>query len=102
LHLAQVFQLRSFADMALLTKTFVLISVAFWATRVIVVVVHGFQFWEIKAFFNAALKISDTELDSVSWWDVQQRLLAAQAGLGKTRVFKKNSAQWFFLVFWFF
>jgi hypothetical protein len=99
LHLAQVFQLRSFADMALLTKTFVLISVAFWATRVIVVVVHGFQFWEIKAFFNAALKISDTELDSVSWWDVQQRLLAAQAGLEKTRLKKKLSPVVFFFFF---
>ena len=79
LHLYQIVSLKPFASMGLLTKVFVLVSVAFWATRVIVVVVHGFQFWEIKAFFNAALKIADTELDSVSWWDVQQRLLAAQS-----------------------
>jgi autophagy-related protein 9 len=49
LHLSQIVALRPFADMALLTKAFVLVSVAFWTTRVIVVVIHGFQFWEIKA-----------------------------------------------------
>ncbi len=39
---------------------------------------HVFQFWDIKCFYNTALRISDSDLESVSWWDVQQRLLAAQ------------------------
>lgn len=42
--------------MSLLTKTLVLISTAFWATRLIVVVVHGFQFWEIKVSVTLILE----------------------------------------------
>jgi len=78
-HITDVIKLKSFGEMVFLTKCFVFISVAFWVTRAIVVVYHVFQFWDIKCFYNAALKISDQDLDSVTWWDVQKRLLAAQA-----------------------
>ena len=47
-------------------------------TSFLVVMYHVFQFWDIKCFYNTALRIPDSDLESVSWWDVQQRLLAAQ------------------------
>jgi len=51
----------------------------FWSTRLIVVVYHVFQFWDIKCFYNTALRIQDSELDSVTWWEVQKRLVQAQS-----------------------
>ena len=38
-----------------------------------------FQYWDIKSFYNQALKISDDELDSVTWQEVQKRLVEAQS-----------------------
>jgi len=69
----------NFGDMRFITQLFVLISVLFWLTRLIVVIYHVFQFWDIKCFYNSALKIPDSSLDSVTWWEVQKRLVAAQA-----------------------
>merc|ERR1719392_304843 len=68
-----------FTDMRFITQLFVFISVLFWLTRLIVVIYHVFQFWDIKCFYNSALKIPDSSLDSVTWWEVQKRLVAAQA-----------------------
>jgi len=67
-----------FSSMHFLTQTFIFVSVLFWVTRLIVVVYHVFQFWDIKCFYNTALRIPDSELDSVTWWEVQQRLVQAQ------------------------
>lgn len=78
LFISDVIELKSFAEFTFLTKCFVLISALFWVTRAIVVMYHVFQFWDIKCFYNTALRISDYDLESVSWWEVQQRLLAAQ------------------------
>ena len=50
----------SFGDMRFFTQMFVLISVLFWLTRLIVVIYHVFQFWDIKCFYNSALKIPDS------------------------------------------
>merc|ERR1719186_2520314 len=69
----------SFSQMRFFTQMFVLISILFWLTRLIVVIYHVFQFWDIKCFYNSALKIPDSSLDSVTWWEVQKRLVAAQA-----------------------
>ena len=57
---------------------FVLISGLFWFTRLLVVMHHVFQFWDIKCFYNSALKISDSSLESVTWWEVQEKLINAQ------------------------
>ena len=57
---------------------FVLISGLFWFTRLLVVMHHVFQFWDIKCFYNSALKISDSSLESVTWWEVQEKLITAQ------------------------
>jgi len=79
LHISDVILSKGWSDMAFLTHCFVFVSVTFWSTRAIVTVYHVFQFWDIKCFYNTALKISDSELDSVTWWEVQQRLLSAQS-----------------------
>jgi len=78
LTIAEVVERKPWGDMHFLTHAFVLISVLFWLTRLIVVVYHVFQFWDIKCFYNTALRIPDSELDSVTWWEVQGRLVQAQ------------------------
>lgn len=35
------------------------VALIFWLLRVFKVVCHIFQFWDLKCFFNTALKISD-------------------------------------------
>lgn len=67
-----------FREMSFLTQMFVLISGLFWFTRLLVVMHHVFQFWDIKCFYNSALKISDSSLESVTWWEVQEKLITAQ------------------------
>ena len=55
-----------FSEMHFLTQAFICISVLFWITRLIVVVYHVFQFWDIKCFYNTALRqgILNTESKS--------------------------------------
>lgn len=36
------------------------------------------QSWEIKMFFNTALKIADSELDNYTWHEVQKRVIEVQ------------------------
>ena len=74
----QVIKSTSFGDMKFITQVFILISILFWITRLIVVVYHFFQFLDIKNFYNSALKIPDSTLDSVTWFEVQRRLIKAQ------------------------
>ena len=86
----------SFGDMRFLTQVFILISILFWLTRAFAVLHHVVQYWDIKCFYNTALKISDSSLgkllysivlpspeslysESVTWLEVQQKLVAAQA-----------------------
>lgn len=38
------------------------VALIFWLIRVFKVVCHIFQFWDIKCFFNTALKISDVSV----------------------------------------
>ena len=70
-----------FYEMHFLTQVFIMISALFWLTRVIVVFHRVFQFWDIKCFYNSALKIPDTSLESVTWWEVQEKLVTAQVGV---------------------
>ncbi|XP_011881289.1 PREDICTED: autophagy-related protein 9A [Vollenhovia emeryi] len=39
---------------------------------------HLSQFWEIKMFFNTALKIADGELDNYTWHEIQKRVIEVQ------------------------
>ena len=55
-----------------------LLALVFWATRALATFYHFFQFWDIKSFYNVALRITDDELDSIGWHEIQQRLIVAQ------------------------
>ena len=61
--------------MNFLIQVFILISGLFWVT-LIVVVQH--LFWDIKCFYNTALKNMDASLESVVWCEVQEKLVMAQ------------------------
>uniref|UniRef100_A0A1B6D492 Autophagy-related protein 9 n=1 Tax=Clastoptera arizonana TaxID=38151 RepID=A0A1B6D492_9HEMI len=56
----------------------IFVSIIFWLFRAVRVVYHIFQYWNIKAFFNTALKIQDSELDNVTWHEVQRRIREVQ------------------------
>jgi autophagy-related protein 9 len=51
------------ASLGALTWVCILVAVIFWILRAIKVMYHLFQFWDIKQFFNAALKIDDVSTD---------------------------------------
>ncbi|GAB0087793.1 Autophagy-related protein 9 [Sergentomyia squamirostris] len=61
------------------TWTALTLSVLFWFFRLIKVLYHFIQFWDIKLFFNTALKIDDSELDNLTWHEVQRRIREVQS-----------------------
>ncbi|XP_046397934.1 autophagy-related protein 9A isoform X1 [Ischnura elegans] len=66
------------AHLGALTWIFILVAMVFWFLRFIKVLYHLIQFWEIKSFFNTALKIDDSELDNLTWHEVQKRVREVQ------------------------
>jgi len=48
-----------------LTWVCLLVACVFWGLRAFRALLHLGQFWEIKHFFNAALKITDVILNTV-------------------------------------
>lgn len=36
------------------------------------------QFWDIKLFYNTALKINDNDLDNLTWHEIQKRVREVQ------------------------
>ncbi|XP_059092181.1 autophagy-related protein 9A-like [Tigriopus californicus] len=62
-----------------LTLLGLLLACVFWLTKVGATAYHFFQYWDIKMFFNEALRVSDDELSSVSWPEVQKRIIKAQS-----------------------
>ncbi|XP_063224010.1 autophagy-related protein 9A [Bacillus rossius redtenbacheri] len=56
----------------------IFVAVIFWFLRAVKVVYHLFQFWDIKIFFNTALKIHDNDLDNLTWHEVQRRVRDVQ------------------------
>ena len=57
---------------------FLTVPAAFWILRVVKVVHHLLQYWDIKEFFNTALKIKDSDLDNLTWHEVQCRVREVQ------------------------
>jgi autophagy-related protein 9 len=51
------------ANLGALTWVCLLVAVIFWILRAVKVMYHLFQFWDIKQFFNTALKINDVSTD---------------------------------------
>ncbi|XP_055544756.1 autophagy-related protein 9A [Wyeomyia smithii] len=55
------------------------LAAIFWTFRLFKFFFHFFQFWDIKLFFNTALKIDDTDLDNLTWHEVQKRIREVQS-----------------------
>lgn len=54
------------------------VAAVFWLFRAIRVACHLIQFIEIRAFYNHALRISSSDLDNMTWHEVQRRVLEVQ------------------------
>merc|ERR550534_3253726 len=65
-------------NMSNMTKLFLVIGMSFWVVKMLAIFYQFFQFWDIKNFFIQALHIDESELESVTWRDVQSRLVSAQ------------------------
>lgn len=63
------------------TWTYVLIIIGsiFWIFRAITSFFQVVHNWDIKSFFNVALKIEDIELENYTWHEVQRRIRQAQS-----------------------
>ncbi|RZF35752.1 hypothetical protein LSTR_LSTR012050 [Laodelphax striatellus] len=55
-----------------------IIASIFWLLRAVKVFYHLFQYYDVKAFYNVALKINDRDLDNVTWHEVQKRVREVQ------------------------
>lgn len=51
----------------------------FWIFRLFKFLCHLVQFWDIKLFFNTALKIEDSDLDNLTWHEVQKKIREVQS-----------------------
>lgn len=69
---------HQFYTFSLQTCVFLLIGMSFWIVKMLAIFYQFFQFWDIKNFFSQALHIDESELESVTWRDVQSRLVSAQ------------------------
>ncbi|XP_066584747.1 autophagy-related protein 9A isoform X2 [Prorops nasuta] len=65
-------------SMGWITWICITVASAFWTLRLIKDVYHLTQFWDIKHFFNIALKIEDCDLDNLTWHEVQKRAREVQ------------------------
>ncbi|XP_012285874.1 autophagy-related protein 9A isoform X2 [Orussus abietinus] len=66
------------ASMNLVTWMCITVAVIFWILRFVKVLYHLTQFWDIKLFFNVALKIDDCDLDNLTWHEVQKKVIEVQ------------------------
>lgn len=66
------------ASMGLVTWICILVAAIFWILRLVKVLYHCTQFWDIKLFFNTALNIKDCDLDNLTWHEVQKRVREVQ------------------------
>ncbi|XP_067005756.1 autophagy-related protein 9A isoform X2 [Anabrus simplex] len=66
------------ASLGLISWICISVAIVFWCLRAIKVLYHLVQFWDIKAFFNTALKINDSDLDNLTWHEIQRRIREVQ------------------------
>ena len=69
---------EALASMGLITWVCILIAGIFWILRAVKVLYHLVQFWDVKLFFNVALKIEDSDLDNLTWHEVQKKIRDVQ------------------------
>lgn len=56
-----------------------LVTAAFvWALRLLRGIYNTFHFWDIKQFYNCALGIDDSQLDNLTWHEVQTKVSRAR------------------------
>lgn len=67
--------------MGFISWSSVIVATIFWIFRFIKVICHIFQYWEVKCFFNGALKINDWDLDNLTWHEVQKKIIEVQKEL---------------------
>lgn len=56
----------------------IVVAKIFFILQLVKLLYNSSQFWEIKMFFNTALKIADNELDNFTWHEVQKRVIEVQ------------------------
>jgi hypothetical protein len=69
------------ANLGALTWICILVAVIFWILRAIKVMYHLFQFWDIKQFFNTALKINDVSIEILFIQTTRFNVIACQMEL---------------------
>ncbi|XP_014231888.1 autophagy-related protein 9A [Trichogramma pretiosum] len=69
---------EAFASMGFFTWISLFFASIFWLFGAVRVCYHLVQFWDIKAFFNDAMKIRDCDLESLQWHDVLKRIILVQ------------------------
>lgn len=65
-------------DFGLFTWLSLITASLIWLLRMVRGVHHMIQFWDIKQFYNSALEIGDSELDNLTWHQVQTKIRAVQ------------------------
>lgn len=60
------------------TYVCLVIAIFVWAWRLVRGVIHLIQFYDTRLFFNTTLGIADSELDNLTWTQVQTRVRAVQ------------------------
>ncbi|XP_044266960.1 autophagy-related protein 9A [Tribolium madens] len=66
------------SNFSALTWIALIIAIIVWILKLIRGVYHFFHFWDIKQFYNTALKIEDGELDNLTWHEVQTKVRTVQ------------------------
>ncbi|XP_001360466.3 autophagy-related protein 9A [Drosophila pseudoobscura] len=61
------------------TYLVIFIAAIYLGFRVLKMIYHITQYADIKKFYNTALGIEDTDLDNITWHEVQQRIRKVQA-----------------------
>ncbi|XP_015188783.1 PREDICTED: autophagy-related protein 9A isoform X1 [Polistes dominula] len=56
----------------------ILFAAIYLTLSILKVLYHLIKFWDIKLFFNEALKIDDADLDNFTWHEVQSRVIEVQ------------------------
>ncbi|KAJ8955525.1 hypothetical protein NQ318_001354 [Aromia moschata] len=61
-----------------ITWLILIIAVATLCLKCLIRCYQIISFWDIKQFYNTALKISDAELDNLTWHEVQSKIIKVQ------------------------
>lgn len=62
----------------LFTWSMIVTASIVWCLRLMRSAYHILHFWDIKQFYNSALDIADSELDNLTWHEVQTRIRRVQ------------------------